>query len=188
MAKPRIHKGPASQYAGRDEAIYEFTDGKSGGLIALERDSAGRLIVDLYRMDPDVFVRLPEGRDGPHAWHEAGATQVPCAYCGTATAPKRQAAKPWDWPGRGWVTNCYGCAGDAAVAELVHPMLKADPIPFGELAKRLAKSVTADELRESLLLLHATGQAQIIYGQGWANMSRSRDPNAPVTLPGCASS
>jgi hypothetical protein len=69
MSKPVIRKGPASNFAEYGEAIYEFTDGQSGGLIAIERDDADRLIVDLYRMDPDVLVRTPGG--GEHDWIEA---------------------------------------------------------------------------------------------------------------------
>lgn len=69
MKKVRITQGPASHYERSAEAIYEFSDGTSGGLIAFERDNAGRLIVDLYRMDTDVLVRLPGG--GEHEWTEA---------------------------------------------------------------------------------------------------------------------
>ena len=69
MSKTRVTKGPASEYEGRGESIYEFSDGKSGGLIAFQRDDAGRLIVDLYRMDADVLVRAPGS--GAHDWVEA---------------------------------------------------------------------------------------------------------------------
>ncbi|SRR6266704_5787753 len=37
---------------------------------------------------------------------------VPCAYCSKPTPPERQAAAPWQWPGRGLVTNCLDCAGE----------------------------------------------------------------------------
>jgi hypothetical protein len=65
MTKPRtvkIRQGPASKYVNAGESIYEFSDGKSGGLILFSRDDGGRLIVDLYNMDDDVFVRVPRDR------------------------------------------------------------------------------------------------------------------------------
>jgi hypothetical protein len=60
---PAIRKGPAAAYAATGEAIYEFTDGQSGGLIGIRRPAdgpwAGKLIVEVYRADADVIVRGP---------------------------------------------------------------------------------------------------------------------------------
>lgn len=61
---PTVRKGPAAHYAGSGEAIYEFTDGRSGGLIALRRnEETGQLVLDVYRQDSDVEVRVgrPDG-------------------------------------------------------------------------------------------------------------------------------
>ena len=56
--KPLIHKAkPADSYAMPGETIYEFTDGHSGGLISLARNSDGKLVIDVYRTDDDVLVR-----------------------------------------------------------------------------------------------------------------------------------
>jgi hypothetical protein len=57
--KPTIGKGPASHYAGMGETIVEFTDGRSGGLISIRRNAEDTLVVDVYRVDPDVIVRGP---------------------------------------------------------------------------------------------------------------------------------
>lgn len=59
MSAPTVHPGPASRYAARGERILEFSDGASGGLLSLRRDAAGRLVVEVYRADPDVIVRGP---------------------------------------------------------------------------------------------------------------------------------
>lgn len=58
--QPLIHKArPADRYAASGESIYEFTDGHSGGLIALARNAEDKLVVDVYRTDDDVVVRAP---------------------------------------------------------------------------------------------------------------------------------
>lgn len=59
MSAARIYKDVASRYAGPGEAIYEFSDGRSGGLISLRRIGSGELVVDVYRIDDDVLVRGP---------------------------------------------------------------------------------------------------------------------------------
>lgn len=73
MKKPTIKRGPASHYAGAGEAIVEFSDGQSGGLISVRRDAEGRMIVDVYRADEDVVVRSAQAA-------------FACAECGTTTA------------------------------------------------------------------------------------------------------
>jgi hypothetical protein len=55
--RPTIKKGPAFQYGASDEAIYEFGDERSGGLISIRRDAEDRLVVQVYRTDDDVRVR-----------------------------------------------------------------------------------------------------------------------------------
>jgi hypothetical protein len=57
MSRPTVKKGPASAYALSNEAIVEFSDDKSGGLISISRDRKDRLIVSVYRTDEDVHVR-----------------------------------------------------------------------------------------------------------------------------------
>lgn len=59
MRRPRIGKGPASEYAGPYERIVEFSDDRSGGLIAVRRNqTTDQLVVDVYRTDADVEVRF----------------------------------------------------------------------------------------------------------------------------------
>lgn len=61
--KPRIFKGPASHYATMPgEAIYEFSDGQSGGLISMRRHPDGNLLVQIYRTDDDVEVTTEGSR------------------------------------------------------------------------------------------------------------------------------
>jgi hypothetical protein len=49
--KPTMRKGPASQYAGRDDVTYEFNNGHAvSGLISLLSTPDG-MRVDLYRLD-----------------------------------------------------------------------------------------------------------------------------------------
>jgi hypothetical protein len=51
--KPRIFKGPAAQYAGFGESIYEFTiPGGFGGLISLRTRGDGTPTVDIYNVSP----------------------------------------------------------------------------------------------------------------------------------------
>lgn len=48
----------ADRYAGPDERIVEFSSPEGGGLVSfMVRD--GKLIVDLYRLDDTVEVRVP---------------------------------------------------------------------------------------------------------------------------------
>lgn len=56
--KPWItSKCVANAYAdSRKETIAEFWDGKRGGLIALRVTEDNKLLVNLYRLDPDVVV------------------------------------------------------------------------------------------------------------------------------------
>jgi hypothetical protein len=64
--KPRIFKGPAAQYAGPTEAVYEVSVGDKGGLVSLRSlEGSGRAVVELYRFDPEVELRVPapEGRE-----------------------------------------------------------------------------------------------------------------------------
>lgn len=54
--KPRpFRRGPAAAFEAPNERIYEF----EGGLVSIRRDDAGRLILEAYRLDPDVIVRAP---------------------------------------------------------------------------------------------------------------------------------
>jgi len=48
----------ANHYAGTDERIIEFMDGKTnlGGLISFRRTNDGRLLVQVYRQDEGVIV------------------------------------------------------------------------------------------------------------------------------------
>lgn len=56
-SKPRAPwKGPASHYAGPSETIVEF----EGGLMSFRRNDEGKLVVELYRLDDDVILRIPE--------------------------------------------------------------------------------------------------------------------------------
>lgn len=59
----RIGRGPASHYAVTGEVIVEFSDGQSGGLISVRRDGDGRMVVDVYRTDADVYVLGPVAPD-----------------------------------------------------------------------------------------------------------------------------
>jgi hypothetical protein len=59
--KPTVRKGPASYHAGPTETIVEFSDGKSGGLISIRRNAADKLVLDVYRQDADVEVRVGKG-------------------------------------------------------------------------------------------------------------------------------
>lgn len=58
--KPSLVRGPASHYEARDQRIVEFSQGGSGGLISIQRNGAGQLVVELYRLDADVIVRAAE--------------------------------------------------------------------------------------------------------------------------------
>jgi hypothetical protein len=58
--KPTIRKGPAERYAPAGESIYEFSDGKSGGLISIRRHPlSGELTLQVYNADADVVVQVP---------------------------------------------------------------------------------------------------------------------------------
>lgn len=46
---------------------------------------------------------------------------VPCAYCRRLTPPEIQATPPWNWPGRGLVTNCVTCAGGPDGEDIPNP-------------------------------------------------------------------
>lgn len=59
MSKPIVNIKPvASRYARPDERVIEFSDGKSGGLIAIERMEDGSLSVALYRLDDDIQIAI----------------------------------------------------------------------------------------------------------------------------------
>jgi hypothetical protein len=65
VSKPRVIVDcVANRYAGHDERIVEFFSPGGGGLIAL-REVERRLLVDVYRLDATVKVRVAkaEGRD-----------------------------------------------------------------------------------------------------------------------------
>lgn len=38
--------------------VWNFFDNDSGGLLAIERDVQGRLLLDFYRLDPDIIIRV----------------------------------------------------------------------------------------------------------------------------------
>ena len=63
----------ASRYAGRDERIIEFASAEGGGLISFLPRQDGTLLIDLYQLDPTVFVRTAPPvknrfpKDKPHA-------------------------------------------------------------------------------------------------------------------------
>jgi hypothetical protein len=58
--KPRIFKGPAAQYAGFGESIYEFTiPGGFGGLISLRTRGDGTPTVDIYNVSTGVAIHPP---------------------------------------------------------------------------------------------------------------------------------
>jgi hypothetical protein len=50
----------ADKYATQGETIIEFSSEAGGGLISFRVASDGKLLVDLYRMDPAVVVRVPK--------------------------------------------------------------------------------------------------------------------------------
>ena len=55
--KPKITTNcVASRYSGGDERIIEFSHKQGGGLIAFWPTDDGRLLVNLYRLDPSVLV------------------------------------------------------------------------------------------------------------------------------------
>jgi hypothetical protein len=59
MRKPKVTINcVASHYAGPDERIIEFSSKGGGGLIAFRVADDGRLLVDVYRQDRTVKVRV----------------------------------------------------------------------------------------------------------------------------------
>jgi hypothetical protein len=57
MAKPKIAKGVASNYANRDEVICDVTvAGGPGALLSARHTDDGRLIITVYRCDDGVEV------------------------------------------------------------------------------------------------------------------------------------
>lgn len=60
--KPTIRKGPASSYEDNQEVIREFSDGRSGGLIAIRRNQIDDVLdVLVYQQDPDVTISVGVG-------------------------------------------------------------------------------------------------------------------------------
>lgn len=53
-------KPGASQHIPRGEKIVEYSSPSGGGLIAFREDGEGHLVVDLYRHDPSVTIRVGE--------------------------------------------------------------------------------------------------------------------------------
>ena len=65
MRKPRVTVNcVANHYAGRGERIIEFFSDRAqaGGLISIREADDGRLIVDVYRHDDAVEVRVERKR------------------------------------------------------------------------------------------------------------------------------
>jgi hypothetical protein len=66
MGKPKVITNPvANQYASKDERIIEYSSDGGGGLIAF-RVVEGRLIIDLYRHDNTVEIRVGKPDVAPH--------------------------------------------------------------------------------------------------------------------------
>jgi hypothetical protein len=61
--KPKITVNcVASHYVQRDERIIEFSHKQGGGLIAFLPTEDGRLLVNLYRLDPSIVAVGEQGR------------------------------------------------------------------------------------------------------------------------------
>jgi hypothetical protein len=64
--KPSIERGIADRYAVSGESIFEFSAGwrgkRRGGLIAIRTDADGLVIVEVYRVDEGVDVRVSTDR------------------------------------------------------------------------------------------------------------------------------
>jgi hypothetical protein len=60
MAKVSVKRGVADRYAASNETIVEYSvlGGGPGGLISFRTMPDGRLVVDLYRHDPNVEIRV----------------------------------------------------------------------------------------------------------------------------------
>ena len=62
----KIERGVADRYAMNDESIFEFSAGKRGhrrgGLISIRTDADGKVIVEIYRCDEGVDVRVATDR------------------------------------------------------------------------------------------------------------------------------
>lgn len=54
-------KPVASRYGVAGEKIIEYSCPSGGGLISFREDGDGKLIVELYRHDETVEIRLPHG-------------------------------------------------------------------------------------------------------------------------------
>lgn len=72
MAKPKvIVKCVADSYSAANEKIVEFSNGirsaetLKGGLIALRNLPDGTLLVNVYRLDPGVEVRVSQNTETP---------------------------------------------------------------------------------------------------------------------------
>lgn len=72
MAKPKVTVNPvANQYAAKNERIIEYSHNGLGGLIALRGTDDGKLVVDLYRHDEDVKIRVAP-IENPSTWTFVG--------------------------------------------------------------------------------------------------------------------
>jgi hypothetical protein len=68
MPKPRVDtRCPANTYTRPHERIIEFSNGRvtqhKGGLVRFANDADGNLIVEVYRLDKGVIVRVSEERE-----------------------------------------------------------------------------------------------------------------------------
>jgi hypothetical protein len=63
---PRLERGVADRYATSGEVIWEFSAGKRrnrrGGLLSIRSGPDGQVIIELYRMDEGVEVRVSDER------------------------------------------------------------------------------------------------------------------------------
>lgn len=67
--KPRVNVNcVASRYAGPNERIVEYSNGKSGGLISLVTLDDGTLRVELYRHDAEVSIVVGQGETDNRPW------------------------------------------------------------------------------------------------------------------------
>jgi hypothetical protein len=64
--KPSIERGVADRYSVPGESIFEFSAGRRGkrrgGLIAIRTGADGKVIVEVYRVDEGVDVRVSTDR------------------------------------------------------------------------------------------------------------------------------
>ena len=116
--KPRIYKGPAAQYAGPDEAIYEVSIGDKGGLSPLRTTGQGVPVIDLYRFDPEVEIRVP----GPATETVRCRSATPTSSPGIVmvrpndSAPQNGLLSTHDVRAKG-VLGCDGCSATVQIID-----------------------------------------------------------------------